>query len=181
MIGNVVARRYAQALVDVVQKQHGDFEVVGKALQDISELIHSNEELPALLYNPSIHLEFKRKVLDSLTDRFHLPPIVINFLRLLLEKDRLKYLPAIQQRYEELANAAQNRVKVQIRSAFPLSPALSEELRRRLSEYMAKEVIMEVKVDPELLGGIVAQIGSIILDGSVRNQLQQLSAEMTRG
>ncbi|RMF85937.1 MAG: ATP synthase F1 subunit delta [Nitrospinota bacterium] len=181
MISNVVARRYAQALVEVAQARGEDLDALGATLRNITQVIAGNRELSALLYNPSINLQFKRQMVSWLTEKLRLPPMLVNFLRLLLEKERLKYLPAICQVYEDLANTVRNRVKVTIRSAYPLSAELQEELRHRLSAYTGKEVILDVHIDPELLGGIVAQIGSVILDGSVRNQLRQLSTQMMRG
>ena len=79
---------------------------------------------------------------------------------MLLEKGRLPEMPHIVALYEVLAEEAQNRLRVRGTSAFPLSPALQEEVRQRFAHYTSKDIVLDQEIDPTLIGGIVAQMGS---------------------
>ena len=83
-----------------------------------------------------------------------------NFVRMLLEKGRLPEMPHIVALYEVLAEEAQNRLRVRVTSAFPLSPALQEEVRQRFAQYTSKDIVIDQEIDPTLIGGIVAQMGA---------------------
>lgn len=177
MIVSVVAKRYAKALV-ALARENGRLADTGEQLKRLSQLIDQHPELKALLHNPAISRHFKEDLLTDLTHRSRIGPMETNFLRLLLEKGRLPHLSNIVALYDALAEEAQNRLRVHVKSAFPLAPALLEEIRQRFSRYTNKEIVIEQDIDPELIGGIVAQMGSLVLDGSIRNELLRLKADL---
>lgn len=174
---SVVAKRYAKALVALAREQ-GRLTETGEQLKRLAQLIDQHPELKALLHNPSISRRFKEDLLTDLTQRSGLGPVETNFLRLLLEKGRLRHLPDIVALYEALAEAARNRLRVLVKTAFPLTPALQEEVRQRFAQRTNKEIVIDQEIDPELIGGIVAQMGSLVLDGSIRNELLRLKTDL---
>lgn len=177
MIVSVVAKRYAKALV-ALAKEHGRLVDTGAQLRRLTQLIEGTPELKSLLYNPTINRRFKEDLLADLAQRLDLGAMELNFVRLLLEKGRLPHMPQIVALYEELAEEAQNRLRVRVRSAFPLTPALQEEVRQRFAQYTSKDIVIDQELDPTLIGGIVAQMGSLVLDGSLRNELQRIKTEL---
>jgi F-type H+-transporting ATPase subunit delta len=177
LIVSVVAKRYAKALV-ALAKEHGRLAETGRDLKRLVQLIEATPELQALLYNPCISRRFKDDLLADVAQRLRIGPLELNFVRLLLEKGRLPQMPQIVALYEELAEAAQNRLRVRVKSARPLPPALQEEVRRRFAQYTSKDIVIEQEIDAALIGGIVAQMGSLVLDGSIRNELLRIKAEL---
>jgi F-type H+-transporting ATPase subunit delta len=173
----VVAKRYAKALVALARAQ-GRLTETGERLKRFAQLIEDTQDLKALLYNPAISRHFKEDLLTDLTQRLHLGPLETNFVRTLLEKGRLPEMSHIVELYEVLAEEAQNRLRVRVKSAFPLSPALQEEIRHRFAGYTSKEIVIDEELDPTLIGGIVAQMGSLVLDGSIRNELLRLKTQL---
>ena len=177
MIVSVVAKRYAKALVGVA-REHERLVETDEQLKRLAELIDETPELKALLYNPSISRHFKDDLLTDLAQRLGLGALEVNFVRMLLEKGRLAELPRILALYEVLAEEAQNRLRVHVKSAFPLTPAIQEEVRQRFARYTNKDIVIEQEIDPELIGGIVAQMGSLVLDGSIRNELLRIKTDL---
>ena len=177
MIVSIVAKRYAKALV-ALAREHGRLVETGEQLKRLAQLIDDAHDLKALLYNPSIARHFKADLLTDLARQLHLGSLEMNFVRTLLEKGRLPAMPQILALYDELAEEAQNRLRVRVRSAFPLSPALQEEVRQRFARYTSKDIVIDQEIDSALIGGIVAQMGSLVLDGSIRNELLRLKTEL---
>jgi F-type H+-transporting ATPase subunit delta len=177
LIVSVVAKRYAKALVALAREQ-GRLADTGEQLKRLAQLIDDTQELKALLYNPTINRRFKEALLVDVGQRLRLGGLEMNFVRTLLEKGRLPEMPQILALYDELAEEAQNRLRVLVKSAFPLSPALQEEVRQRFAHYTSKNIVIEQQIDPTLIGGLVAQMGSLVLDGSIRNELLRLKTEL---
>jgi F-type H+-transporting ATPase subunit delta len=177
LIVSVVAKRYAKALV-ALAREHGRLTETGAQLKRLAELIDDTPDLKSLLYNPAISQHFKEDLLTDLTQRLRFGTLETNFVRMLLEKGRLPEMPHIVALYEVLAEEAQNRLRVRVKSALPLSPALQEEVRQRFAHYTSKDIVIDQELDPTLIGGIVAQMGSLVLDGSIRNELLRLKTQL---
>jgi F-type H+-transporting ATPase subunit delta len=177
LIVSVVAKRYAKALV-ALAKEHGRLAETGEQLTRLTQLIEEIPELQALLYNPAIVRRLKDDLLAELAQRIQIGAMELNFVRTLLEKGRLPQMPDIVALYTVLAEEAQNRLRVRVRSAFPLPPALQEEVRQRFAHYTSKEIVIDQELDPSLIGGMVAQMGSLVLDGSIRNELLRIKTEL---
>ena len=177
MTASVVAKRYAKALV-ALAREHGRLAESGEQLKRFAQLVDDTPDLKSLLYNPAISQHFKGELLTDLAQRLRMGPLETNFVRTLLEKGRLPEMPQIVALYAVLAEEAQNRLRVRVRSAVPLSPALQEEVRQRFAHYTSKDIVIDQEIDPTLIGGIVAQMGSLVLDGSIRNELLRLKTEL---
>jgi F-type H+-transporting ATPase subunit delta len=177
LIVSVVAKRYAKALV-ALAREHGRLAETAEQLKRFAQLIDDTPDLKSLLYNPAISRHVKEDLLTDLTERLRIGALETNFVRMLLEKGRLPAMPQIVALYEVLAEEAQNRLRVRVKSAFPLSPALQEEVRQRFAQYTSKNIVIDEEIDPTLIGGIVAQMGSLVLDGSIRNELLRLKTAL---
>lgn len=168
---NIVAKRYAKAITDVV-KEKTTLNKVITDLQNISSVIERSDELKKVFYNRSMRMKFKEGVLSRLINYLNPDPPVRNFLYLILKKNRIKYLNKITIAMEELSDQILNRVRVNVKTAFELDKGETDVLRKRFAEVTKKDVILKVSVDHELIGGIVTQIGSTVFDGSIKNQLR---------
>jgi len=103
---------------------------------------------------------------------------VQRFVLLLLDRSRIVLLPAIARAYQAMADDHVGRVRAQVTSAEPLTQVALDRVRRSLEQRTGKKVVMETAVDPELIGGLVARVGDLVLDGSVRTQLADLRTKL---
>lgn len=177
MSSQTVARRYATALADV-SLDRGEAKEVQQELQVWAELMQENENLQEVFRNPTVALDKKRAVLNSLIERAKPRPTTTNFLKVLLQNQRLAELPDISSRLEEILDERAGLVAATVTTARPVPESSREDLRERLSAITRKKVRVDFEQDPELIGGLVTRIGSTIYDGSVQNQLKQLREKM---
>ncbi len=175
-----VSKRYAKALVDLAKNQ-GKLEEVWEELSRLSGLLESEETLRYIFFNPSIAPVQKGLVLEEVSERLRLSPLTVNFLTLLLRKGRLQNLSDIIEQYRVLRDEILNRATAEVQSATPLSEETKIRLREKLSQVTGKDIILKTSVNPELLGGIVTKIGSLVFDGSVRTQLDRVRERLVKG
>jgi F-type H+-transporting ATPase subunit delta len=169
----MVARRYATALADVVAAR-GEAQEVKNELTAWAEMMQSNEQLLEVFRNPTIPYEQKRKVLNTLIARTRVRPTTANFLQVLLQNHRLAELSEVNKRFAQLLDERSGVVSAEVTTARPVAQSSQDALRAKLTAMTGKSVRLSFTTDEELIGGIVARIGSTIYDGSVRNQLQQV-------
>ncbi len=181
MTGNVVARRYAKAMLETVGEQEGDYEAVHAELRGLAAVIDGHRDLRHLLYSPSVRLDVKGEIMGDLLERVELSAISSTFVKLLLEKGRLRYLGSIAETFGEMANERMGRLKVTVSSATPLTKTNIKKLSTELKKATGKIILMETIVDPALIGGLVVRIGGQVLDGSIRHQLAAMRESLVRG
>ena len=173
-----MARRYATALADVVTAR-GEAREVRDELTDWEQMMQSNSLLMEVFSNPTIPYEQKQKVLSQLIARARVRPTTANFLQVLLQNQRLADLSEVNKRFAQVLDERSGVVSADVTTARPVPQETQEALRARLSSMTGKNVRLSFQTDEELIGGIVARIGSTIYDGSVRNQLEQAKAKLT--
>ena len=180
MTGNIVSRRYAKALLEVVEGP-GEIQKTEKELLDIAVLINGDQRLKNLLYNPSVDMVLKKNILGEIIKRAEITTATSKFLNLLLEKNRLKFLLSIAQEFEGFSNEANNRIKATITTSCPISDDSRNRLKDKLEAMMNKEVLLEEKIEPSLIGGVRIQAEGYVIDGSIKAQLGYLKEELLRG
>ena len=175
----MVARRYAGALADAVAG--GDAETVKNELAAWNDLITDNGDLNSVFGNPSIQQTQKENILNELIGRMKPSSATANFLRVLLQNGRLMDIGRISERFEaELAERSGN-ISATVTTARSLSQAQADDLKANLEKLTGKKVALDLNIDTELLGGVVAQVGSTIYDNSVRTQLENLRKQIING
>jgi F-type H+-transporting ATPase subunit delta len=177
MITNVVAKRYSQALLESVEDPK-KLEATAEALKWAIRLILENRELGDALKNSSIKRDRRKAILDEVGRKADMPPLVVRLFKLLVDNNRLGELEAIGLKFDGLVDEALNREEAEITTAYPLSEKQQEEIRLSLSRITGKDIYLDIKEDPRILGGIVAKVGTLIIDGSVRTQLEKLREEL---
>jgi F-type H+-transporting ATPase subunit delta len=173
----VVANRYARALADVVAAS-GEYRKVLEELQDFERAYRESPELKEVLASPAVALPQKMKVLEAVGQRLDESPVTLNFLRVLLANYRMPLLEEALQAYRKIANDRLGVVQVTISSASDLSQGERENVAARFRELTGKQVEVEFRIEGELLGGILAQIGSTVYDGSVRGNLARIREQL---
>ena len=179
MTSRTAATRYARALFDVASKE-GDIQQAGRDLNAFATLVAGNEMLFRTLTNPAIPIQNKRAVVDQvLKHDGALSPIVSKLLLMLAERDRLGLLPDLAGAYETRLMEHARVVRAQLTTAVELPPDRVATLRQGLAQATGRDVQLETRVDPSIIGGAVARIGSTVYDGSVTTQLQKVKERLT--
>jgi F-type H+-transporting ATPase subunit delta len=177
MSSQTVARRYASALADVALERREAREVQ-QELVAWADMMQSNANLREVFANPTIALDQKRGVLKRLIEIARPRPTTVNFLRLLLQNQRLPELDQINKRFAAVLDDRAGMIAAQVTTARPVAPETQQTLQTKLRNMTGKSVRIEFATDPDMIGGLVTRIGSTIYDGSVRNQLAQIKEKM---
>jgi len=176
-LGGSVARRYAKAIF-ALGVDLGTFEILGRQLNELAALWKESPDLRQTLENPVFKLSHKRAVLQGLMPRLAPARQVQSLALLLLERGRIAALPAVARAYEEMCDEKLGRVRALVKSAQPLDIASETEIRKALERRTGKKVIMTTLVEPALIGGVVAQVAGLELDGSVRSRLSAIKQRL---
>ena len=174
----IVARRYAMALADVVLERNEAAEVQ-RELAAWENIIQASPELQEVFRNPTIVLDQKRAVLKRLIERTRPRQTTVNFLNVLLQNQRLTELSEINRKFVEVLDERAGMIAARVTTARPVSKNFQQDLHTKLSSLTRKKVRIDFATDPDLIGGLVTRIGSTVYDGSVKNQLQQFKDKMT--
>ena len=174
------ARRYAKALFSLAQEGNRLSEV-REELARLGELLGKNAELRAVLFQPLHPAGERRAVLRAVCDAVGAGPLLRNFQSFLVDQRRLIDWFEIQEEFGRLADAAAGLTQARVVSATPLGPEQRERLQRALERKSGGRVQLALEVDASLVGGVVAQVGDLVYDGSLRTQLRQLRASLARG
>ena len=173
MIAGSLARRYARALLDIGVAQ-GTFEQLGTELDGLAALYSGSRDLAEALTNPVFGQAKRRAVLEAVLGRMGVSPVTRNFALLLLDRERVPYLPSIARELRAMVDERAGRVHATLTSARPLPPDHVAGVQAALEKATGKKIVLEKKEDPALLGGVVAKVGDVVYDGSVRTQLEQM-------
>jgi F-type H+-transporting ATPase subunit delta len=169
------AGRYARALFDVATREGADIERVQSDLQQFVDLFAQHPSLAHTLGNPSIPASKKRGVAQALVDRATgLSPIVGKLVLMLAERDRLPLLPDIARIYGERVMDRLNVIRGEVTTAMELAPDRLRALEQGLQQATGRKVMLQSKVDPSIIGGIITRLGSTVYDGSVVTQLAKM-------
>ena len=173
MIVGSITRRYAKALFDLAVEQN-KVEAWSESLLSLKRAVESSDELRDVLVNPIYTKDQRRAIGGKLVAALHLDPEPANLLYLLGDRNRLAYLGAVVDTFGVLADQKLGRLRARVTSAAPLDGASAQAIADKLARATRAQVIVERSVDPSLVGGVVAQVGSLTFDGSVRTQLDDL-------
>ncbi|MCX7982561.1 MAG: ATP synthase F1 subunit delta [Syntrophales bacterium] len=173
MTGNTVAKRYAQAFFEIAEEEK-KLEDYYTELHSICNLIEGSNELKGFLANPIVEQKDKKKIIETILEKVKPSPITANFIRLLTDKQRIVIFKDIVDAYREKMDEALGILRVQVKTAFPLTPEWEEKLRKHLMQSTGKRVLMDVVEDKALLGGLVVKIGDLVYDNSIKTQLNNI-------
>jgi len=179
LINLIIARRYAKALL-TIGKEDGRYKEYGEELNAFAQLLEREPDLKNAIVNPIYSKDDRRGVLLRVTELIKLSPMVSNFVKLLFDKRRIDAVLGISQVYQQLVDQLENISRAQVKIAVPLEEATLSRIRETLEKITGNTVVMEVEEEPAIIGGIMARAGDLILDGSVRTQLQSLTESLKR-
>ena len=166
-----IARVYAKALFEAA-KDLGKLDTIRGQLGQFVDALHENREMQLFLFSPSFSSAEKIEALKSaVTDA---EPEFLNFLELLLEKGRIPVIFRIQRQFNAMWDKENRRLGVTVTSAVELDPEVTKRISDEIEEQTGNTVELTSRVDPDILGGLVVQVGNMILDTSIQNRLEKL-------
>jgi len=172
------ANRYAKALFDVALQEKADLAQIDRDLQAVVAMMQASPDLAEASNRSAVPEQARRSLIEAVARAMTLTVPVTKLLVLLAQSRKLNLLPDLAIAYRERLLAHQNIVRAEVTSAAPLSPEKTKALEESLAKVTGKKVELSMTVDPDLLGGVVARIGSTVYDGSVRTQLQRMRQEL---
>ena len=171
-----IARNYAEALLDLAQKD-GDLVKWGRRIDQMADAMNSDAKLSTFLSSPRMAGSEKNKILAQALEG-QVPTTFLRFLQALVKNRRQMLIPQIAMQFHSLVDVVENRVHAAVTVAKATSEADQKVIAERLSKVVGKTVVPHFYVNPAVLGGLVARIGDTVLDGSVRRRLARLKSQM---
>jgi F-type H+-transporting ATPase subunit delta len=168
------AKRYAQAVFSLA-KESETFDRWQADLSILNEVM-ADPAAEAYLKNPNVSSADKIALLDSVLEDGQ--PEARNLSRLLIQRQRLDIIPDLFRLYNEAVLAERGIAVADVTTAEPLGPREQEMVRGKLNQLIGKEIELRLHIDPSIIGGIVARVGDLLIDGSVLNQLRRLRARL---
>ena len=172
-----LAQVYSNALFEVAKEQ-GVIDDVREQLGQFADELSENQDLQIFLFSPYFSSQEKKegisKIVDGADARF------LNFLELLAERHRMPVIFRIRRAYDALWRDENKLLPVTVTSAVGLDEQLVDGLGKRIEEQTGKRVELTSNVDPDVLGGLVLQVGNMVLDASIRNRLEQLRKQVAK-
>lgn len=178
MLHRALAIRYAQALFDMAKKGEGlDHQLV--ELLKVRGYLERSGPLKAALESPTVAPPVKKSILKRLLEK-RVDATTLYFLYVLVDKSREVYVDPIIDGFKDLMRTERGEVEVSVQTAAPLSDGVLKQVKDTLLKYTGKSVEIKSEVVPDLLGGMVIQIGDRVIDGSIRQQLTQIQERLTK-
>lgn len=179
MIGRILAGRYAEALIDISLEEKTADQTKNE-LARFADIVEGSD-LKDLFANQSFSLDEKLGILKDITSKLKLSRILVNFLSLLMENKRIDLLKDINGAFQDILDEKMGRVRAEVTLPMKLQKSEVESIRTGLEATTGKKVVVDVLIDPDIIGGVVAKVGSTIYDGSLKAQLNNLKKSIIRG
>ena len=174
MTNRTAATRYARALLDVALIERTDLSIIDAQLANIADVFHQHAALRIALLNPAVPVVRKRAALADIVEKLEVLPIVRKTMMLLADKDRLVLVPDVADAFHQRLQDMRNIVRADVTTAVALSPERLSEIQRSLATATGRTVDLTSRVDPSIVGGMVARIGSTVFDGSIVSHLKRI-------
>ena len=178
MTNKTAAARYARALLDVAVQENRDFDAIERELAAFADLFATYPALEKVLLNPAVPTPRKRAAVVELTKAAKSSSTVTKLLALLAERDRLVLLPDLLASYRDRLLEHRKVVRAEVTTATPLAADRAKAIETTLATMTGRTVLVDAKIDPSIIGGVVARIGSTVYDGSVTRQLARMREKL---
>jgi len=180
VLRTIVALKYARGLF-AAAKDLGKTKEFGEELQRVSQFLASQPEILEALESPIYPPDLKLEIIDEIIKGLQVEEAVAKFLRLLVEKRRIHFIQDITKTYQQLLDEEMGIARAEVKVATDLDEELQKALAEALSKKIGRQVVLNVVKDPSILGGVRVQVGDLVLDGTVRAQLEKFKESIIRG
>ena len=174
---NSTSKSYALALYELA-KENSELNKVEDEMNGIKVLLSKSSDFKEMILNPTIQKEEKNKVIIKMVDQYSFCQTLKKFLGFLTIKNRLFFLNQIIDSFLDIVSSSKGELKAKLLSSKKLSNVELEKIRSELSKDFQSPIKIDYKYDPNLIGGLVIQVGSVMIDTSIKNKLRQLQKSM---
>ena len=178
MTNKTAGARYARALFEVALNETIDLDRTDRELADFVALFREHPTLEKVLLNPAVPVPRKKAAVAEIATRAKVLPTVGKLLTLLAERDRLILLPDLLASFRDRVAAYRNIVRAEVTTAGPLAPERAHRIQKSLADVTGRSVTLQTRVDPSIIGGVVARVGSVVYDASITRQLQKMKDQL---
>ena len=180
MSQGVIARRYAKALINLAEEKD-ILESTGKHFSNLTKIFKESSELNKILTDTKISLKVKEEILKNVLKRINAPVLIAKFVRFVFFKRRISLIQDIEIAFNYFLQEKLGQIEAKVTVAYELPEEEVKRLEKTISQFSGKKASVSINVDPNIIGGIVTRIGSVIIDGSLYTQLNQIRQTIIRG
>jgi len=177
VIDTTLAKRYARALVEIGEA-NGALDKYGSDLTALTEIISQSRDFREVLVSPVFTKDDKKKISGEILTKIGADTMVKNFVNVLIDRKRIDQLNGIEEAFRSSVDEIRGITRGEVISAEPLEKSHLSRRTEALSKITYKKVLVTTKVDPFLIGGLVARVGDMVFDGTIRTQLNQLKESL---
>lgn len=177
IVSSEIVEPYAQALMSVAQS-HGLEDRFGEDAGALLQILKESPDLDQVLESPVVQAAVKKNILRQITgETVH--PFVLNFLMLLVDRGRIAFLGGICKQFQSLLRDLRQTVLAEVISAVELNDGQQDALRQKVIGFTgARQVELDIRIDPDLIGGVIIKVGSQVIDASLRGQLRRIGVSL---
>lgn len=175
----LIAERYSDALVKIAKDGKLTYEKISDNLNLIKEILTQSKDLKEFLINPLISLEDKKEIIDKVFSS-EIDILIINFLKVLVDKNRFNTFDEILDSYNKSLDNINNISRVKVTSAVAMTEEAKKKLKNKLEEKTKKNVILDLDINSDIIAGLVIKIGDNVVDMSLKHKLEDLSKNILR-
>lgn len=175
----LVADRYADALIKIAQEGKLTFVKISTDLATIKDILNQSKDLDIFLTNPLTSIDDKKEILEKVFSS-EIDALIINFLKVLVDKNRFSVFNEIFDSYNKYLDNINNISRVKVISAVAMSKETESRLKEKLEAKLRKNIVLDLCIDPNIIAGLVIKIGDNIVDMSLKHKLEDLSKNITR-
>ncbi len=172
-----IGRRYAKALI-AIGKEQGKLEEIRNDLSKVVNLFNEAELFRRVTCDPVYGKARRKKVLEEVLQRLGIGPVCKSLCSLLIDKERMRYVPAVLDAYTKLEDEVAGRVRAKLLSAYSLPEDTVKSIGEALERRLGKQVVVDTEIDRSLIGGVICKVNGMVFDGSVRTQIEALQSTL---
>jgi len=176
----ILAKRYARALL-TLGEQDGNRQLYGEELNRFVDFWLQNPEFADAVSNPLYPKENRKAICRTVIQKMEFTPVFGALVDLMIEKNRLQIIADVRTYYQKLLDDLANVSRAKVISAAPLPDEAVENIKAALEKVTGRSIMVETEQDPELIGGVVARVGDLVFDGSVKTQLMSIKENLMKG
>lgn len=176
---NLIAKRYSDALLNLVKENNSDISDINSQLKSILESVKNSAELTTFMENPVISSEDKKEVISNLLSG-KVDNTLINFIKLLIDKERFSAFAEIVEMFDNEVANINNVQKVNVTSAIELNDNLKNRLIEKLSSKLNKNIELLTEINPEIIAGLVIKIDDNVIDMSLKHKFEEMKKQMIK-
>lgn len=180
MSRSVIAKRYSKALFNLAEIDMV-LEKIEEDISEVAELFNASEDFQKVMVDTKVSMIVKEKIVKEFLEKLDLHYRVQIFVMYLLAKRRIMLLPDIARVLKGMVQDKLGKTEANLVVARPISETAFKQMTKQLSKYTGKTVTLNIQIDPEILGGVITRIGSVVIDGSLRHQLTRVYQSIIRG